>query len=90
MIKFMGHRISPVEIETTVNSFAEVLESAVVAVTVDGQTQIKAFVVPKTSAVNLTALQAHLRKLLPPFKNPSLLEVVDALPRTASGKIPPQ
>ena len=87
MIKFMGHRISPAEIEAAVNSFADVLESAAVAVTVGGQTQIKAFVVPKTSAVDLTALQTHLRKLLPPFKNPSLYAVIDALPRTATGKI---
>ena len=87
MIKFMGHRISPVEIESAVNSFEGVLESAVVTVTEEGQTRIKAFVVPRSAPIDLDALVQHLKRMLPAFKNPQSYAVIDALPRTPSGKI---
>jgi long-chain acyl-CoA synthetase len=87
MIKYLGHRISPVEIEAAVNSGEGVLESAVVAVTEGSETRIKAFVVPQGGTVDLARLAAHVKKLLPPFKNPHAYELIEALPRTASGKI---
>ncbi len=87
IIKFMGHRISPAEIEAAINSCQNVLESAAVAETVDGYAQIKAFIVPQDVLIDVTQLAAQVKKLLPPFKNPQYYEVIDALPRTASGKI---
>ena len=87
LIKFMGHRISPVEIENTINSCLGVLETAVVAVTVDEQSAIKAFIVLEDSNLGTDTVNAFIKKNLPAFKRPQLIEFMDALPRTTSGKI---
>ena len=87
LIKYMGHRISPVEIENTINSCQGVLETAVVAVVWDGQTVIKAFVVREEDGLGTDAINAFVKKNLPAFKRPQLIEFVSALPRTTSGKI---
>ncbi len=87
LIKYLGHRISPVEIESVINACGGVLESAVVAVPVDGRTQIKAYVVPDGGGPDPADVDAFIRKNLPPFKRPQRIEWTEALPRTASGKI---
>ena len=83
VIKHLGHRISPAEIEEAVNSSDQVLESAVIGV----NNTIKAFVVPKGCDASISEIQAHVRKLLPAFKRPQIIELIDELPRTANGKI---
>ena len=90
MIKFMGHRISPVEIESAVNSFEGVLESAVVAVTVAGQTQIKAFVVPTGASLDLDALAQHLKKALAGIQEPAELRAFGSSAQNAQRQDPPQ
>lgn len=87
IIKHLGHRISPLEIEAVINCCDGVLESAVIGVPVQTQTQIKAFVVPKNSALSVAALDTHAKKLLPGFKRPQQYVFIDRLPRTSSGKI---
>lgn len=87
LIKFLGHRISPVEIEGVLNGCEGVLESAVVAVRRDEQTQIKAYIVPGDSSLRSEAVDAYIKKNLPAFKRPQFVEFMEALPRTSSGKI---
>lgn len=87
IIKYLGHRISPVEIEAAINSCGQVLESAVVGIKDHEMTQIKAFVVPKNSSASIEEINAHVKKLLPAFKRPQLIELIKELPRTANGKI---
>ena len=87
LIKFMGHRISPVEIESVLNGCEGVLESAVVAVRRDEGMQIKAYIVPGDSGLSVEEVTAHIKKNLPAFKRPQSVEFMDAFPRTSSGKI---
>jgi len=87
IIKYLGHRISPVEIEAAINSCEQVLESAVIGIENNGSMQIKAYVVLKNGLAGLPDINAHVRKLLPAFKRPQIIEFVNDIPRTATGKI---
>lgn len=87
IIKHLGHRISPVEIEAAINCCEQVLESAVIGIENNDMMQIKAFVVLKNSLAGIQDINAHVRKLLPAFKRPQIIEFINELPRTASGKI---
>lgn len=92
VIKSSGYRIGPFEIESVLLELDEVLESAVVGSPhpLKGQ-EIKAFVVLTldTKASNEVAdkIFAYCRAHLAPYKIPRLLEFVDELPKTISGKI---
>lgn len=87
IIKYFGHRISPAEIEAAINSCEYVLESAVVGIETSGGKQIKAFVVLKNGLAGIEDINDHVRKLLPAFKRPQIIEFINALPRTSNGKI---
>jgi benzoate-CoA ligase len=70
---------------------AAVAESAVVGVSVDGFTKIKAFVIIKGDATAgdalATELQEHCKARLQRFQYPHLVEFVAELPKTVTGKI---
>jgi long-chain acyl-CoA synthetase len=87
IIKHLGHRISPMEIEAAINSCKKVLESAVIGIENKDGMQIKAFIVLENSLAGNQDINSHIRKLLPAFKRPQIIEFVDELPRTATGKI---
>ena len=87
IIKHLGHRISPVEIESVINCCDKVLESAVVGFKNNHEMQIKAYVVLKNSLTGIEEINNHIKKLLPAFKRPQTIEFVNELPRTANGKI---
>jgi acyl-CoA synthetase (AMP-forming)/AMP-acid ligase II len=87
IIKFMGHRISPMEIESVINTCQYVLESAVVGIERNEVRQIKAVIVPKNGVFELDAINAHIKKNLPLFKRPQLIEFINEIPRTSNGKI---
>jgi long-chain acyl-CoA synthetase len=87
IIKYLGHRISPVEIEAAINSCEYVLESAVIGIENSKGKQIKAVVVLKNNTAGIEDINAHVRKLLPAFKRPHIIEFVEQLPRTDTGKI---
>jgi acetyl-CoA synthetase/medium-chain acyl-CoA synthetase len=87
-----GYRIGPFEVESALLEHPAVLESAVVAApdAVRGAV-VKAYVVlrPGTvpSAALATELQEHVKRVTAPYKYPRLVEFIDALPKTVSGKI---
>ncbi len=87
IIKYLGHRISPVEIEAAINSCEHVLESAVIGIDDNDGKRIKAFVVLINNQAGIEDINTHVRKLLPAFKRPHIIEFVKELPRTATGKI---
>lgn len=87
IIKYLGHRISPVEIEAAINSCEHVLNSAVIGEKNNDKMQIKAFIVPKDDMASIEDINAHLRKLLPAFKRPHMIRFISELPRTNNGKI---
>ena len=91
MIKVSGLWVSPVEIEAALIQHPAVAESAVVGVTVDGFTRIKAFVITKGDAaagdVLVAELQEHCKSRLQRFQYPHMIEFVPELPKTVTGKI---
>ena len=91
MIKVSGLWVSPIEIESVLLEHPSVGESAVVGIQIDGFTKIKAFVITKGDAVAgealITALQEHCKTRLQRFQYPHLIEFVNELPKTVTGKI---
>jgi long-chain acyl-CoA synthetase len=89
IIKHLGYRISPLEIEAVINTCEDVAESAVVGVIDDPVTKIKAYVVAKHTVdmPDTEKILMYTRRLLPPFKRPQMVEFVKELPKTANGKI---
>jgi fatty-acyl-CoA synthase len=84
-----GENVSSIEVEDVLHSHPAVAEVAVIGVPDErwGET-IKALVVPVADAdVDEAALIAHCREHLAHFKCPTSVEIRDALPRTATGKL---
>ena len=92
MLKVGGIWVSPVEVEHTILAHEAVFECAVVgAADADGLIKPKAFVVvrPGIEVGHELArgIQAFVRERIAPYKYPRWVEFVDALPKTATGKI---
>ncbi len=91
MIKVSGLWVSPIEIESALLEHPAVAESAVVGISVDGFTKIKAFIIPRPDAITgdplITELQEHCKSRLQRFQYPHLIEFVPELPKTVTGKI---
>jgi len=94
VIKSSGYRIGPFEVESALIEHDAVAECAVVGVTdPDGVRGIvvKAFVVlskkykPSTSLTK--ELQDHVKSTTAPYKYPRIIDYIDELPKTISGKI---
>jgi long-chain acyl-CoA synthetase len=89
IIKTRGEKVSPREVEEVLHSLEDVAEAVVIGVpdALLGQA-VKAIVTPRTGA-DLTDQQvlAHCSRFLEDFAIPKIVEVRDALPRTANGKI---
>lgn len=94
VIKCSGYRIGPFEVESALLTHPYVLECAVTAAPdpVRGQV-VKATVVLTKQYRHLASeelkkeLQNHVKKTTAPYKYPRIVEFVDELPKTLSGKI---
>lgn len=92
MIVSSGYNIAAPEVEGALYGHPAVLECAVVGVPDPERGQVvKAFVVLAAShtpgAAMVAELQAHVRASVAPYKYPRILVFVDALPKTATGKL---
>jgi len=89
MLKVSGIYVSPFEVEATLMQHPAVLEAAVIGTPdADGLTKTKAFVVCKSGqSVDAETLKAFVKERLAAYKYPRLIEFVDELPKTATGKI---
>ena len=89
MLKVSGIYVSPFEVEATLVQHPAVLEAAVIGVPDgEGLTKTKAFVVLKQGAsATAEELKAFVKDKLAPYKYPRLIEFVQDLPKTATGKI---
>ena len=92
MIVSSGYNIGAPEVENALLTHPAVAEAAVIGAPDEERGQIvKAFVVPNAghepSDALRIALQDHVKAVIAPYKYPRALEFVDALPRTATGKI---
>ncbi|GIH62693.1 acyl-CoA synthetase [Microbispora siamensis] len=84
-----GENVYPAEIEAAIFEHPAVAEAAVVGVPDDKWGEVgRAFVVPRSgAAVTPGELRDFLRPRLAKYKIPVYVDVVDALPKTGSGKI---
>ncbi|AGW94535.1 benzoate-CoA ligase family protein [Cupriavidus sp. DF5525] len=89
MLKVSGIYVSPFEVEATLVQHPAVLEAAVIGVPdPEGLVKTKAFVVLKAGAqLGDGELKAFVKERLAAYKYPRAIEFVDALPKTATGKI---
>jgi acyl-coenzyme A synthetase/AMP-(fatty) acid ligase len=90
MLKSSGMWVSPLEIESVLMEHPAVFECAVVARRdTDGLDKVRAVVVLKPGFQEHAReeLEAYLRQKLPHYKTPQWIDLVDALPKTATGKI---
>ncbi|MBQ3864717.1 MAG: AMP-binding protein [Clostridia bacterium] len=92
VIKSSGYRIGPFEVESALMEHPAVVECAVTGVPDD----IRGFIVKATivlaqgyepSEALTKELQNHVKRVTAPYKYPRLVEYVDELPKTISGKI---
>lgn len=87
LVKVSGNRVYPAEVQGLISAVPGVAAAEVVAVKVDDQTRLAAFVVPVSDAVIEPAqLRRQLQERAPSYMIPELLRVEAELPRTASGK----
>ncbi|MEN6314253.1 MAG: AMP-binding protein [Clostridiaceae bacterium] len=92
LIKCSGYRIGPFEVESALVEHPAVLECAITAVPDPDRGQIvKATVVLAknymASESLVKELQDHVKKVTAPYKYPRIIEFVNELPKTISGKI---
>ncbi|MBR2185609.1 MAG: AMP-binding protein [Prevotella sp.] len=94
VIKTSGYRVGPFEVESALMTHPAVLECAVTAVPDDLRGQIvKATIVlnkeykEKASDSLVKELQAHVKRETAPYKYPRIIDFVDELPKTISGKV---
>ncbi len=92
VIKSSGYRIGPFEVESALLEHSAVLECAVTAVPDEVRGQVvKATVVLtknfQASEELKVELQNHVKNVTAPYKYPRIIEFVDELPKTISGKI---
>jgi amino acid adenylation domain-containing protein len=89
IFKSRGEKVAPKEVEQVLAEIAGVKEAAVIGVPDEilGQA-VKAFVVPEPGAeLDPKTIQRECQSRLVGFMVPKFIEVVAALPRTATGKI---
>ncbi len=91
MMKVRGEWVSPIEIENVLCEYPAVHEVAVVGVPVDGVMTIKAAVVLKAdyepSPLLVRELQDWCKGRLQRYQFPQVIDFVDELPKTTTGKI---
>lgn len=95
VIKSSGYRIGPFEVESALMTHPAVVECAVTGVPDEVRGQVvKATIIlskeyrdyPDKDAL-IKEIQNHVKKVSAPYKYPRVVEFVDELPKTISGKI---
>ncbi|MFA6677053.1 MAG: AMP-binding protein [Bacteroidales bacterium] len=94
VIKSSGYRIGPFEVESALMTHPAVLECAITSVPDEIRGQIVKATITLTKEYKDKAgdalvkeLQNHVKKVTAPYKYPRVIEFVDELPKTISGKI---
>jgi acetyl-CoA synthetase len=92
VIKSSGYRVGPFEVESALMEHPCVLECAVTGVPDELRGAIVKATVVLAKGYNaseelIIELQNHVKKVTAPYKYPRIIEFVDDLPKTISGKI---
>ncbi len=91
MIKVSGLWVSPVEVESTLMDHDAVVEAAAVGIPVGGLTRVKASIILREGQEGSEALTEELqdwcKERLKRYQYPHIVEYVEDLPKTVTGKI---
>ena len=94
VIKSSGYRIGPLEVESALMTHPAVVECAITGVPDEIRGQVvKATIIlgdkyrPRAGEELIRELQDHVKRVTAPYKYPRIIEFVDELPKTISGKI---
>ena len=94
VIKSSGYRIGPFEVESAIMTHPAVVECAVTGVPDEMRGQVvKATIILGEQFKTMDAahlkkeIQEHVKNITAPYKYPRIVEFVDVLPKTISGKI---
>jgi amino acid adenylation domain-containing protein len=88
MVKRRGYRIELAEIEGGLYQHERVREAAAIAVEGDAGVRIVAYVAPAAGErPSIVELKTFCGRALPSYMNPDVFVLVDALPRTSTGKV---
>ena len=89
LIKFKGFQVAPAELEALLITHPKVTDVAVIGIPDDEAGELpKAFItVPPGENVTLEEIQSLVSENLVSYKQIRSLEVIDAIPKSASGKI---
>lgn len=92
MIKSSGYRIGPFEVESALIEHPAVMECAITGVPDDLRGQVVKATIVLSAGYEaceelMVELQNHVKQVTAPYKYPRIIEFVDALPRTISGKV---
>ena len=94
VIKSSGYRIGPFEVESALMTHPAVVECAITGVPDEIRGQVvKATIIlakdykDKAGEALIKELQNHVKRVTAPYKYPRVIEFVDELPKTISGKI---
>ena len=94
VIKSSGYRIGPFEVESALMTHPAVVECAITGVPDEVRGQVvKATIIlapdykSKAGEMLIKEIQEHVKNVTAPYKYPRIIEFVDELPKTISGKI---
>ncbi|MDR1257681.1 MAG: AMP-binding protein [Tannerellaceae bacterium] len=94
VIKSSGYRIGPFEVESALMTHPSVVECAITGAPDEVRGQVvKATIVlsreykDRVGEALVREIQDHVKKVTAPYKYPRIIEFVDELPKTISGKI---
>ncbi|MDD6211206.1 MAG: AMP-binding protein [Bacteroidales bacterium] len=94
VIKSSGYRIGPFEVESALMTHPAVVECAITGVPDEVRGQVvKATIVlskeykQKAGEALIKEIQDHVKRVTAPYKYPRIIEFVEELPKTISGKI---
>lgn len=89
LIKYKGYQIAPAELEALLLSHPSILDAAVIGVLDDEKQEIpKAFVVRRPdSALSGAEVMEFIAGQVAPYKKVRKVEFIDAIPKSAAGKI---
>ena len=94
VIKSSGYRIGPFEVESALMTHPAVVECAITGVPDEIRGQVvKATIIlgdkyrPRAGEELIRELQDHVKQITAPYKYPRIIEFVEELPKTISGKI---
>ncbi|GHF53951.1 AMP-dependent synthetase [Streptomyces mashuensis] len=87
LIKYKGYQVAPAELEDVLRTHPDVTDAAVVGVPDPAAGEIPKAYVVLGRATSLEAIQRHVADQVAPYKKIRLIEAVDRIPRSATGKI---